>query len=159
MISTVSRPVRPAASRAASRARAVLGGGHRGRLVTASGPAPVGYLDDDGQPVVVVPWSDAAAADGAATLMVTGVEGIVLLRGLLRRLLGPANPAEHHPVHPVHMVLADHVGCLLGLLAAGPVAYSRLELSEVAFGDRGAQLHAVPLTAYATAGTEPAQVR
>lgn len=127
---------------AAVLARSVVAGGHGAKLLVPGWQqAPVGYLEDDGQPVLVLPPWDRI--EGPACLAVVADATEVHLGGRLRRL--------RHPDESLTGLLRAHTRCLLGeAVPAGPVTLVRLDVEHVTV-TTGANHRVVPVVAYAVA--------
>lgn len=127
---------------AAVLARTVVAGTHGARLLVPGWRQdPVGYLEDDGQPVLVLPPRDRI--EGSACLAVVDDATEVHLGGRLRLL--------RRPDENVTGLLQAHMRCLLReAVRPGPVALVQLEVEHVTI-TTGATRQVVPVVAYAVA--------
>jgi hypothetical protein len=143
-VSTEKRPAHAALTTDnAIAARTALAAGHGGRLTLPGRLAEeVGYLDDDGEPLIVL-CGDGPTPRGAACLLVgLGARQRVVLGGQLQ----PYEPGARDLVE----VLGCHAACFAAALHHGPVQFVRLAVDAIRVED-GARSSSVSCAAYAAA--------
>jgi hypothetical protein len=113
-----------AANGYATAARTALAATHAGTLTLAGRVTePVGYLDDDGEPVIVL-VGDRVLPEGPACLSVpAGRRRRLVLGGRLQPLTGPGHDLVH--------LLGPHASCFADVLQAGPVQIVRLAVNAI----------------------------
>jgi hypothetical protein len=124
----------------ATTARTALAATHSGRLILPGGISEdVGYLDDEGEPLLLM-CANVPALRGPACLAVdAGPQRLVVLGGTL-----------HPAALELSEVLGDHEPCFIDARHAGPVQVVRLAVDEIRVED-GCRSSIVSCTSYAAA--------
>jgi hypothetical protein len=132
---------------AAVLARTIVAGSHGAKLLVPGWQhTPVGYLEDDGQPVLVLSPRERPRIEGPACLAVAADGTEVHLGGRLRML---RRPDDH-----VAGLLHAHARCLrTATLRPGPVTLVSLDVEHVTV-TTGANRQVVPVVAYAVAAPD-----
>jgi hypothetical protein len=127
----------------ATTARTALAATHGGRLSLPGWVSQdVGYLDDEGEPLIVT-FRNGPALRGPACLSVAaGPRRRIVLGGTLHTL---CEPARH-----LTGLLADHAPCFADFQSAAPVQVVRLAVDEIRVED-GCTSSIVSCAAYAAA--------
>lgn len=108
----------------ATTARTALAATHGGRLSLPGGVSEdVGYLDDDGEPIIVLGANVPALLGPACLSVPAGSRQRVVLGGTLHTLSLEARDLTK--------VLGDHAPCFAEALQAGPVQVVRLAVDEI----------------------------
>jgi hypothetical protein len=135
-------PKQPPAAELAALARTVIAGGHGGLLAVGGGALqPVGYVDDDGEPVLVLPGIAPTPRGSACLYVAAGPGRRVVLAGRLR-------PVRDE--HAVADLVGGHAACFAQVLAADPVQLVRFAVEAVRVDAEGAGVE-VSSTAFAVA--------
>jgi hypothetical protein len=125
----------------ATAARTVVAATHGGWLTAAGRPrVAVGYVDDAGEPLVLVSRCEQPPR-GLACLTVPGGAGRVDLHGRLLPVPGDDDLGR---------LLGAHRPCFVDTLRSGPARVLRLAVEAVRLEQEGAQ-HQVPWMSYASA--------
>ena len=121
-------------------ARTVVASTHSGRLlIPGANPSDVSFLDDGGQPVLVVEsrWSPTTGTGVVPVVLMVEARGSnVALCGRLHRL-APGNADLNRRLH-------HHATCFVGSVEPGPVAFWRLDVEQV--GSFDADGRRIPLS-------------
>lgn len=125
-------------------ARTTVTSSHAGQLVAAGHRSrPVGYLDNDGEPTMIVARADLARLPQRAYLHVETDSGRRVVLGGRLRIVGDPNPA-------LTELLAAHGSCFADDLHSITLGLVRLIVATVCL-DSGGDVHTVPVTDYRNA--------